>query len=125
MTRAFILALLLTVGRLAAETGTASWYGAEVAGRPMANGKPFDPGALTCASWAYPLGTRLRVTNTQTGASVVVLVSDRGPAKRLVAAGRVIDLSRAAFGRIGDRTAGLVPVRVEIAGPVLALGGDK
>ena len=112
--KAALLALLLACAAHA-ETGTASWYGAECAGKPMANGKPFNPSALTCASWAYPLGTKLRVTNTATGASVLLVVTDRGPAKRLVAAGRCIDLSAAAFGLIGDRTAGLVPVRVEVA----------
>ena len=103
-----------------AETGTASWYGAECAGRPMANGRPFVPSDLTCASWAYPLGTRLLVTNTQTGQSVTVTVTDRGPSKALVAKGRCIDLSAAAFGRIGQPAAGLVPVRVELA-PMIRL----
>ena len=111
--KATILALLLACAAHA-ETGTASWYGAECAGKPMANGKPFNPAALTCASWAYPLGTRLRVTNTATGLSVVVVCTDRGPNRRLVAAGRCIDLSAAAFAAVGDRTAGLVPVRVEV-----------
>ena len=94
-----------------AATALAREYQASLKG--MANGKPFDPSALTCASWAYPLGTRLRVTNTATGASIVVTVADRGPAKRLVAQGRVIDLARAAFEAIGQTKAGLVPVRVD------------
>jgi rare lipoprotein A len=91
-------------------TGWASWYGHELAGRPMANGRPFDPTKLTCASWFYPLGTRLRVT---AGArSVVVTVTDRGPATPLVRQGRIIDLSRAAFSRLAPLRQGLVRVHV-------------
>lgn len=93
-----------------AETGHASWYGAECAGLPMANGKPFDPKKLTAASWAYPLGTRVKVTSGDR--SVVVTITDRGPNKRLVKQGRVIDLSRSAFLALGDLRAGLIPVTV-------------
>lgn len=117
MTPRIIIAALLLATAARAETGTASWYGSPrdgTAGKPMANGKPFNPAALTCASWAYPLGTRLRVTDTANGRSVIVTCSDRGPNKRLVAKGRVIDLSAAAFDRLSDRTAGIVPVRVEV-----------
>lgn len=89
---------------------TASWYGRAHAGRLMANGRPFDPDALTCASWFYPLGTVLRVTNGSR--SVEVIVTDRGPARRLVADGRLIDLSRAAFRRIGHLRDGLIEVTI-------------
>jgi rare lipoprotein A len=90
--------------------GWASWYGAELAGRPMANGRPFDPGKLTCASWFYPFGTRLKVTAGSR--SVVVTVTDRGPAPKLVRQGRIIDLSRAAFSRLAPLRQGLVQVRI-------------
>ena len=89
----------------------ASWYGGELAGRPMANGKPFRPAMLTCASWDYPLGTRL-VVRRGTNA-VEVEVTDRGPAKRLLET-RQIDLSIAAFARLGDTNAGLLRVTVEV-----------
>jgi rare lipoprotein A len=62
-------------------TGCASWYGKDYAGHIMANGHPFDPEALTCATYAYPLGTVLRVVCNRR--SVRVLVTDRGPAPRL------------------------------------------
>lgn len=88
----------------------ASWYGDELKGRPMANGQPFDPNRLTCASWFYPFGTRLRVEHG--GRSVVVVVTDRGPAPELVRRGRIIDLSRAAFARLAPLGRGLIPVRV-------------
>ena len=95
---------------LSVHASTASWYGKELAGRPMANGKPFDPTAWTCACWDYPLGTRLVVTSGSY--SIIVTVTDRGPAKRLVARGRVIDLSQAAFAQLADPKQGIIEVTV-------------
>lgn len=91
--------------------GTASWYGEEYRGKPMANGRPFNPDALTAASWFFPLGTRVRVTVGDK--TVVVTITDRGPHPRLVREGRTIDLSRAAFARLADTRLGLIPVREE------------
>jgi rare lipoprotein A len=88
----------------------ASWYGEEHRGHPMANGKPFDPDKLTAASWFYPLGTRVVVTHDDR--SVVVEITDRGPAKRLVKEGRKIDLSHAAFAKLADPDVGLIEVTV-------------
>lgn len=75
----------------------------------MANGQPFDPDALTAAVWDVPFGTQLQVTAVPSGRSVVVEVTDRGPARRL---GRCIDLSRAAFEAIADLGQGLAEVVV-------------
>src|SRR4051812_12530846 len=98
------------------QKGLASWYGEELRGKLMANGKRFDPDKLTAASWFYPLGTRVRVTihspEFETR-SVLVTITDRGPAKRLVDHGRVIDLGRAAFQKIAAPDLGLVEVIVE------------
>jgi rare lipoprotein A len=52
---------------------------------------------LTAAHPTLPLGTRATVTNLATGASVDVVVNDRGP----YVYGRDIDLSRAAAEAIG------------------------
>ena len=82
----------------------------------MANGKPFNPDKLTAASWFYPLGTRVRVTirSPEIGQrSVMVTITDRGPAKRLVEQGRVIDLGFAAFQKLAEPDLGLVEVTVE------------
>jgi rare lipoprotein A len=82
----------------------------------MANGKRFDPDKLTAASWFYPLGTRVRVTIRDPDfapRSVMVTITDRGPARRLVQQGRVIDLGLAAFQRIAAPELGLVEVMVE------------
>lgn len=96
---------------LAALVGIASWYGPELEGRPTASGEPFDPAALTAASWHHPFGTRLEVTNLSTGESVEVRVNDRGPARRLR---RVIDLSQESFSRIADLDQGLVRVEIRV-----------
>jgi rare lipoprotein A len=78
----------------------------------MANGQPLDDGAFTCANWDYPFGQRLKVTNKATGNSVTVVCTDRGPAKRLYHAGRMIDLSKAAFRAIAPLAQGVCQVKV-------------
>jgi len=96
-------------------TGTASWYGEAHRGKLMANGKAFNPDELTAASWFYPLETRLLVTCKTANRevkSVMVTVTDRGPAHRLVKNGRVIDLSHAAFERLAPPAVGLIEVNV-------------
>jgi len=82
----------------------------------MANGHKFNPDRCTAASWAYPLGTRVRVTletREEPQRSVIVTITDRGPAPRLVAQGRIIDLSKAAFKLLAPLETGLIPVAVE------------
>ena len=95
------------VGAVVAHAEIASWYGEEHRGRPMANGRPFNPDALTVASWRYGFGTRLRVSHGPR--SVVVTVTDRGPA---LWTGAQLDLSRAAFARLAPTKWGRVEVRV-------------
>ena len=91
------------------EGGKASYYGAELAGNPTASGEAFDPTDLTAAHRTMPFGTRLRVTNERTGASVVVRVNDRGPFH----GDRVIDVSTAAAKEIGLKRAGTARVSLE------------
>jgi len=81
----------------------------------MANGKKFDPDKLTAASWFYPLGSKVRVSLNSNGTpsrSVLVTITDRGPAKRLVRNGRKIDLSEAAFKELAPPDRGLVRVTI-------------
>jgi rare lipoprotein A len=89
----------------------ASWYGENHRGRLMANRQRFDPDNLTAASWFYPLGSKVVVTHDDH--SVVVEITDRGPARRLVQEGRKIDLSRAAFEKLADTDLGLIDVTVK------------
>jgi rare lipoprotein A len=105
------LLFLLLAASLSAETVRTSFYGEECRGKPMAwKGKPFNPDALTCASWFYPFGTKLRVSCGKR--SVVVTVTDRGPAKRLLDT-RQLDLSAAAFAALAPLAAGVISVHVE------------
>lgn len=97
------------------EIGIASWYGGgEKLNRHTANGEVFDPDDFTCATYAYPFGTRLRVTNLHNHRSTVVRVNDRGPARRL---NRIVDLSKASFQKIADLKSGLIQVRIEKLDP--------
>ena len=96
--------------------GSASWYGEAHRGRLMANGKRFDPEKLTAASWFFPLGRKVRVTarsGKQANRSVLVTITDRGPATVLVRDGRIIDLAHGAFKKLANPTAGLVAVTVQ------------
>ena len=79
------------------QTGAASWYGPGFHGKKTANGERFNTHDLTAAHKILPFGTQVRVTNEQTGKSVVVRINDRGPYAR----GRVIDLSKAAAQAVG------------------------
>jgi peptidoglycan lytic transglycosylase len=108
----------LGIARAGAEgtKGVASWYGEEHRGKLMANGKRFNPDRFTAASWFYPLGTKVQVTltsATQPRRSVVVTITDRGPAKDLVRDGRIIDLSHAPFKKLAPPNLGLVAVAVQ------------
>lgn len=98
------------------ETGIASWYGPEFAGKPTASGELFDPRALTAAHPTLPFGTLVRVTNKNNGKQVTVRINDRGP----FVANRNIDLSQAAAEQLDMRQTGTIPVTLEVlpsAGP--------
>jgi len=90
--------------------GLAAYYSNRLDGRKTASGQVFDQNALTGAHPTLPFGTKVKVTNTKNGRSVVVRINDRGPTQP----GRVIDLSRAAAGKLGMLRAGLVPVKLEV-----------
>ena len=107
--RTAVLALCaLTVSESAAQAQVASYYGKELAGRRTASGERFNPGAMTAAHRTLPFGTRVRVTNTHNGRSVIVRINDRGPFVK----GRSIDLSSGAARAIGMGTAGNVRMEV-------------
>jgi rare lipoprotein A len=93
-----------------AETGEASWVARSLRGRRTASGAPYDPRAMTAAHRTLPFGTRVRVTRTDTGRSVIVTVTDRGPWTD----GRVIDVSEAAAEQLGFRGRGTASVRLTL-----------
>ncbi|MEO6517677.1 MAG: septal ring lytic transglycosylase RlpA family protein [Pseudoxanthomonas sp.] len=91
------------------EQGTASYYGNKFHGRRTSNQEVYDMYAFTAAHKTLPLPSFARVTNVDSGKSVVVRVNDRGPFHD----GRVIDLSYAAAVKLGitQRGTGRVEVR--------------
>ena len=95
------------------ETGTASYYGAKFHGRLTSNREVYDMYAFTAAHKSLPLPSFARVTNLDTGESVVVRVNDRGPFHE----GRVVDLSYAAAVKIGIHPAGTGRVEVRALSP--------
>ena len=90
--------------------GMASWYGRQHQGRATSSGEPFDMNQLTAAHRTLPFGTRVRVTNLDTGKIVVVRVNDRGP----FAASRIIDVSFAAAKALGMVGAGVARVEIVV-----------
>jgi rare lipoprotein A len=91
------------------EFGVATWYGERFHGLETASGETFDMFRMTAAHRTIPLGTMVRVTNLDTGSSVVVRINDRGPARE----SSNIDLSYAAAERLGMREAGRARVRLD------------
>lgn len=77
--------------------GIASWYR--------------DSRAYTASSNDFAIGSRVKVTNVENGASVVVTIASTGP----YVDGRVIDLERTAFAALADPAAGVAKVVVEQA----------
>ena len=65
-------------------------------GRHNADGTRFNPSGYSVATWDYPFGTVLRVTNSRNGESVNVVVKDRGPARFIYNMGIHLDLSTGA-----------------------------
>ncbi len=93
----------------AVQYGKASWYGADQ-GRHTSSGERFDPNALTAAARHLPFGTIVRVTNQLNGRSVEVRINDRGP----WTGGRIIDVTSAAADVLQMKSAGVVPVKIEV-----------
>ncbi len=88
----------------------ASWYGPGFNGHKNAAGEFYHQEDLTAASVAFPLGSRVMVTNLDNGRSVEVTITDRGPFKK----GRKIDLSHKAASMIGMLDQGTARVRISL-----------
>ncbi len=97
-----------------AKVGNASIYANSLQGKPMADGKSYDPAAPVAASKTLPLGTVAQVTNLENGKSTTVRVEDRGPMVK----GRVVDLAPAAARKIGlTNKKGIARVEVKPVAP--------
>ena len=112
--------------------GTASWFSTETCAHNLDLRCPMADGTLLpereanapafAAMWDVPLGSRVRVCHEVDAFNAYrrcldVTIRDRGPAKRLVRQGRIIDLSQPAFLMLSDRWhlehVGLLTVTVE------------
>lgn len=89
-----------------AQSGIASVY----SGGRTASGEHAHSDGMTAAHRSLPFGTKVRVTHSRTGRSVVVRINDRGPFVR----GRVIDVTPAAARALGF--SGLAPVTIAVLG---------
>ena len=76
-------------------TGLGSWYS--------------FTGTLSAANPWLPIGSYVRVTNTDNGKSVIVRINDRGPFGK----NRIIDLDKVAFKEIASLGAGVISVKME------------
>ena len=88
------------------DSGQASWYGPRHVGLRTYNGERFDPSQMTAAHASLPMGTMVRVTDMNTGRSVIVRVNDREPPHGV----RCIDLSEGAATALGMHGRGLADV---------------
>jgi rare lipoprotein A len=93
------------------QVGQASWYGKQFAGRKTASGERFDPTQLTAAHRTLPFGTWVDVRRIDTGTSVRVRITDRGPFgdKR-----RIIDVSHRAAEQLGMVRDGVADVELRV-----------
>lgn len=76
-------------------TGASSWYA--------------YTGTMSAANPWLPMGSYVKVTNTENGKSVIVRINDRGP----FAPERIIDLDKVAFAKISSLGAGVINVKME------------
>ena len=87
--------------------GTASWY--QLTSR-TASGEFANPSKMTAAHKSMKFGSKIEVQNMSNGKKVIVRINDRGPFIK----GRVLDLTRAAAGKLGFVNAGTTKVCYKI-----------
>lgn len=96
------------------EEGEATWYGPRFAWHRTSNGESFNPAQMTAAHRNLPIGSMVRVTDEDTGRSVVVRINDREPPHGV----RCIDLSEGAARALGIHGRGVADVKLtEVASP--------
>jgi rare lipoprotein A len=93
------------------QVGYATWYGAALAGHKTASGERFDPSKMTAAHRSLPFGTWVDVTRVDTGQTVRVRITDRGPWGHQE---RIIDLSHEAAKELGMLKTGMTRVKLTV-----------
>lgn len=94
------------------EYGLASVYSDEYENSATASGEGYDPTKHTAAHKSLPFGSIVKVTNMESGKSVMVKINDRGPFIK----GYVIELSSAAGEILKIKTKAKVKIVVEKEG---------
>jgi rare lipoprotein A (peptidoglycan hydrolase) len=89
------------------QIGQASWY--DLVGYRTASGVRLNTFTPTAAHRSLPLGSCAKVTDLDTGQSIIVRINDRGPFNRRF----IIDLSPRAAQELGMRREGVAAVAVE------------
>ena len=92
------------------QRGIASWYGKNFHGKNTSNGEIYNMYAMTAAHKTLPFDTVVSVKNVENNKAIQVRINDRGPFVK----GRIIDLTRSAFKRIGDLDLGVINVKIEV-----------
>jgi rare lipoprotein A (peptidoglycan hydrolase) len=92
------------------QKGTAAFYSGILEGHKTACGGRYVPSELTTAHRHLPCGTKVAITNTKNGKSVVATVNDWGPKTQ----NRIVDVSRAVAEKLDFVKQGTTTVRVEI-----------
>ena len=90
--------------------GRASWYGPGFYGRKTTSGEVLEKGTMTAAHSSLPMGTKVKVTRTDTGKSVTVVINERKPFKP----GTVIDLAHGSAVALDIDDDGTGPVQIEV-----------
>jgi rare lipoprotein A len=98
-----VAALLLATTYAQAQTAKHSFSG-------LCAYYPGRGGGLTAAHKTLRFGTRVRVTDSKTDRSVIVVINDRGPFNK----GRVLDVSATAAKALGMMERGVVLVRADV-----------
>jgi rare lipoprotein A len=92
------------------EEGIANFYSDRFQGKKTASGQIYDKNALTASHKKHPFGTKVKVTNIESGKDVVVTVTDRMGRKNPV----VIDVTRRAADELGFTKAGKARVKLDV-----------
>ncbi len=92
------------------QTGYATWYGPGFNGGITASGERYDMYDYSAAHRHLPLGSIVRVYNTQNNKYVIVKINDRGPVKKSL----IIDLSKIAAIQLEMTQKGSAKVKLEV-----------
>jgi rare lipoprotein A len=94
----------------APETGLGAVYTSRLHGHTTACGQKYNKHKLTTAHASLPCGSKVKITNTDNGKSVVLIVNDRGPTQ----AGRLVDISLRASKALGLRRPAMFPAKLDV-----------